>query len=53
MTAQMVDILATLCAAVLGIQLTVIIVVWVMDLMDRWNQNNAAQGKDRRANGAE
>ena len=32
----MIDILATLCAAVLGVQMTVIIVVWVMDLLDRW-----------------
>jgi len=52
-TPQLIDILATLCAAVLGIQLTVIVLVWLMDLVDRWrslDRNNAAQGKHRRAN---
>jgi hypothetical protein len=46
MTPQMLDIAAALCAAVLGIQLTAIVVVWVMECFDRI----AVRDKHGRAN---
>jgi hypothetical protein len=43
MTAEMIELAAELCAAVLGVQLTAVALVWVMDFAD-WMDGRTTEG---------